>query len=312
MSNNQHFREETLDFFLEQAPIMGGIALSHYGNLSDDDVEDKEGHLHDPVIIADREISDYIVPLVSRVYGDRVALLTEESAKGFGYSQQQLVQMGKPVLIVDELDGSKNFKEGKEHFSVLFGLAEKTVNGYQMTVGLVYKLLTGEVYFATIDSDAKYRNREGAEDNLVVSDRDKLIVGESPVNVAVGRKTFPVDYPAEYYRVTEAVERFREAHRQQVDSYSKFSCGLEVMDVVRGDVDAFLCAKAANWDYAGASLILRQAGGEAYLAKSLGMLTSPQPWSLQLDMPGAYYPSFFTNKAIDQDLFMHLKEHLPK
>ena len=309
MHGNNSLRDETLDFFLEQAPIMGQIALSHFGNLSKEDTQDKVGHIHDPVTIADTEISNYIVPLVKRVYNDRALLLTEESANCF---QQELLRTGKPLLIVDELDGTKNFKEGKEHLSVLFGLAELTPNGYEMTVGVVYKPLTGEFYFATIDSDATYRSKDGLERKLGVSGRDKIISEKTPVNVTIGRETFPVDYPEEFYRVTEIMENFRDMNSEQVENHSKLSCGLEIMDIVRGNVDVFLCAKAANWDYAGASLILRQAGGKSYLAKSVDMLTNPQPWSLQLDLPGNYYSAFFTNGKIDQSFFKRIQRYKPK
>ena len=84
------------------------------------------------------------------------------------------------------------------------------------------------------------------------------------------------------------------------------------MDIARGDVDVLLCAKAANWDYAGVSLILRQAGGQAYLARSISMLETPQLWTPQLDKPGKYYPAFFTNGKVDEALFKHMQRYLSK
>lgn len=306
---NRALRQETLDFFLEQAPIMGDIAMSHFENLRDEDVKDKPGRLHDPVTIADTEIRDHIVPAVEKAYRDRVVLLTEESVKGFGYTQADLMKMRKPILIIDEIDGTRNFSQRNEDFTVMLGLAEHSSLGFEMTAGCVYHPPSGEFYLATIDTDAKHRAPNGDERTLRVSHREKMITGITPISAEIAREVWPPNYPGEYCKVGGTMERFSNANARQVRENNRFSCGLEILDVARGDVDIFMVANAGNWDYAAPSLILRQAGGVAYLAKSEGMLTTPHRWSLQLSQPGEYYPAFLTNGAIDEDLFKHMEKY---
>lgn len=308
MKGDSVLRDEVLHYFRDQAPLMGAIAVKHFGHLDDTQSRAKEGHHDDPVTIADTEISDLIVHAVKNDFGTCVHLLTEESAPTF---QIPDVNSVLPIMVIDELDGSLNFKEGREHFSILLGLAENIDGAYTMTVGLIYKPLTNEFFYATIDTDAIHLSPDGQPTTIHISGTIDLVLNQTSVNVAIGRKTFPINYSGEYYRVTEAMEAFELANQSQVDANSKFSCGLEVMDIVKGEVDVYLIAKAANWDYAASSLILQQAGGKAYTAKSLEQLINPVPWTLQLDRPAAYYPAFFTNGHIDASLIQYMRELVP-
>ena len=51
----------------------------------------------------------------------------------------------------------------REHWSMLLGMAEPREESYEMTVGVIYKPLTGEFYFASMDSDAIKRSKEGID-----------------------------------------------------------------------------------------------------------------------------------------------------
>jgi len=243
-------------------------------------------------------------------FGDRLILLTEESVDKFKHSD--IANLSTSMSVLDELDGSKNFKEGKENFSILMGLAERWRNGYEVTVGLIYKPLTREFYFATIDSDAIHVTKDDEREVLQTSRNTDLILGKSSVNVAIGRKTFPIDYPEEYMILTDMIADFRSDNADQVAANSKFSAGLEIMDVASGKVDVYLSAKAANWDYAAAALILEQAGGCSYVVRDRSHIITPKTWSLQLDKPGAYYPAFFTNGHIDASFFKRMKTYMPQ
>jgi hypothetical protein len=101
--------------------------------------------------------------------------------------------------------------------------------------------------------------------------------------------------------VADIMDILGERHSASIDRHSKFSCGLEIVDVARGDVDLFLIPRAGNWDYAAPSLILQQAGGRSYFARNPAEMGALKPWKLQLENPGAYYPAFFTNRAIDAE-----------
>ncbi|MBC8500824.1 MAG: hypothetical protein ISS25_02100 [Nanoarchaeota archaeon] len=309
MNGDKTLREEILTFYMEQAPIMGGIALKYFGNINDSQVVKKKGHLDDPVTIADTEISDHIVSSLNKEFGERVILLSEESAKNFGY-KRAISNEKIPILVVDELDGTLNFTKEKEHFSILLGMAETWRNGYEMTAGVIYKPLTREFYFATIDSDAMHITEDGEREVLQTSRNTNFLQGKTSVNVAIGRQTFPVDYPDEYLRIADIMKAFQNDNVEQVKANSKFSAGLEIMDVASGKVDVYLSAKAANWDYAAASLILEQANGCSYIARKRVQLTTPMSWTLQMDKPAAYYPGLFTNGHIDTSFFKHMKQYL--
>lgn len=310
MKGDLSLRSEILDFFRIQAPIMGSIALKYFHNMDESQIQKKIGHDNDPVTIADIEISDYITSEVKQEFGEQMLLLTEESANNFSFNKNQLLAMKKPIMVVDELDGTRNFSTGKEDFSILLGLAEYVDGKYEMTTGLVYKPLSNEFFFATIESDAVHVTGDGLEQVLQVSNSDRMIVGKTSVNVGVGRSTFPTNHLSDYLLIVELFESFREANQVQVRKNNKFSAGLEIMDLANGQVDVYLCAKAANWDYAAASLILKQAGGKSYLVRNADQIITPEPWSLQLDAPDKYYPTLFTNGSIDKDFFQHIKLYM--
>jgi len=42
MNEDKTLREEILTFYMEQAPIMGGIALKYFGNINDSQVVKKK------------------------------------------------------------------------------------------------------------------------------------------------------------------------------------------------------------------------------------------------------------------------------
>jgi fructose-1,6-bisphosphatase/inositol monophosphatase family enzyme len=302
VGENKEFRQDTLAFFLGHAPVMGKIAMGHFGHLKPGDIELKEGHEHDLVTIADKEISRYIGSMIKKFYPGGLAVLTEETSKEF--RADKLRTSRKPLMIVDELDGTVNFSNGNPEFSMLMALAEPGERGYEVTVGLVYKPFTEDFYYAVIGEDAVHCDADGGLTKLCVSENDVMLPGETPAGIAAGRETFPIDYPADYIRVTEVMERFRRVNLQ-VDEHSKFSCGLEMVAVAKGVTDVYMCAKAADWDFAAASLILKQAGGKAYLAKSVDMMMRFQPLKLQLDEQ-FYYPAFFTNGSIDKSLQAYL------
>ncbi len=309
---SKRLRAETLDFFIDQAVLMGRIALLHYGNLNAEDITDKPGHIHDPITIADREISRHIVDAVRTQYRTSVNLLTEESAKDFAHTEVELLRRGKPLIVVDELDGTQNFSRGIEHFSIILGLAEPRAFGYDMTVGLIYKPLTREFYFGSVDMGAKHHHPGTGDTTLKVSNKANTPIREIPVNVSIGRETFPKDYPAPSCKVADAMERFSKVNKGRISQVNKFSCGLEIMDVAKGDVDVYMIAKAANWDYATAALLLELAGGKGYLVKSQDMIVHPRPWNLQLEKPGEYYPAIFTNGKADTAFFAHLRGYLSR
>ncbi|MFH1276421.1 MAG: inositol monophosphatase family protein [Candidatus Woesearchaeota archaeon] len=299
-SNYVQLRTESLDFFLREAPQMGAIALKYFGRLRKDQIHDKGGHIHDPVTVADTEISEYIVPLAKKMFGAHISLLTEESANDFSYDPS------KALWIIDELDGSKNFKDNKEDFCILMAMAEPGSDGYEVTVGLVYKPVTKEFYFAIINHDAFYQ-KDDDKKILSVSNTNR-IVSSSSVNANIGRDTFPQDHMDKFGKIVELMESFRADNQRQVAKNHRFTAGIEIMDVANGNVDLCLFAKAANWDYAAPSIILKQAGGEAYVVKSIEDLIKPRFWYLQMGKPGEYYPAIFTNGKID--ITETLRQHI--
>jgi len=321
MGEDIAFRQEISDFLKHHAISMGKIAFSYFRNLSEDDVEQKEGYVDDTVTIADKKNRAHIVAAVNNRYGDRVIMLTEETSENFPYTVEDLMQLKKPIIIIDELDGTRNFSKGIPFFCIPMAFAEFIDGAYEVTAGVVYNPVTEELFHAQKDNPAyveyhkkncgsdliRLSKKEEGKRILKVSETEMFFQDDTPFNMAGNRKTFPIDYPAEYYRVLEVMEAVRDKNPKTTEKNYKHCCALEMLDVAQGKVDVYLNGKSANWDYAAAFMILQQAGGKGYLARTTKqLLTLKTPWALQFDKPGAYYPTVFTNGTIDEQFIGYI------
>ncbi|MBI1970485.1 hypothetical protein HYS47_01950 [Candidatus Woesearchaeota archaeon] len=300
MTGDKTLQDDVLAYFKEEAVVAGGIALQHYQQLQPGEIKTKSGPT-DLVTIADLEISKHVVETVTRTFGNRVVLLTEESSRGFVHDQHN----HQPIMLVDELDGTMGYSRGGE-FCHLFALAESVHGEYIVTVGLVYNPLRQELHVATIDTDA-IRIKNGIAQPTHVSQQKSIEPSASLIHARLNLSQRR-DYIAKYATAMRAIKNLGEPRLDQAPHLYRGTIGLEAMDVAEGKVDALLYQRAANWDYAAPALITQQAGGRTYLLKTQEQMREGRPWCLQLMEPAAYYPAMFTNGRVDEALFEELRK----
>lgn len=306
---DKKLRNTIFNFYLEEAKKLGDIALSYHGKTKSElGFKIKEGFVDDPVTAADLVNELTVISDLKQEFGDKIIILSEESK--FKYSKREILKSKKPITIVDPIDGTVNFANGKDDFCIILSLTQYINGFYELTASVVYKPKTKEIFYATNDTDAFYE-KGNIKKKLSTSSNTNFTANKTPVSIIGLDNTFPEGYVEKNNDLINRIEHFRNSNKQICDINSKFCLGLELMDIAKGDLDHYMISKAANWDY-GSSLILKQAGGKGYRLRDKNSFIQPEPWKLNLDNPISYYPAFFTNGKIDEQLFKYFKKHLVK
>lgn len=260
----------------------------------------------DIVTSVDLEISRYLLREKERVFGNRVLLLSEESSNWFRYAPGER----RPVMVVDELDGTGPYSLGSPDFAHLFALAEHDGRKHIVTVGLINRPTINTVYAATADTDPVrevYHSHGHTERIPLHVTSEPFLLGKTRMKLHASPR-MAAEYRGHHPHVIAALEHL--ARRNTSDAQQSTSvASLGVMNVADGVTDVFGIGMGANWDYAAPSLILWKAGGRAYILKEDGQLDRATPWSLQLDNPAGYYPALFTNGVVDRKLFEELRKN---
>ncbi|MEQ8989123.1 MAG: inositol monophosphatase family protein, partial [Marinovum algicola] len=141
--------------------------LPRFRALADSEVELKGKD--DPVTIVDREVEDFLTEALTRL-APGVAVVGEEAAHA---DKSVLDSLSDQCWIIDPLDGTANFTEGKEPFGIIVALADAG------------KAVAGWIYDPNLDRLCHVRAGEGAKINgEIVSART---TGEEPPVTAVSR-----------------------------------------------------------------------------------------------------------------------------
>lgn len=219
------------------ARAAGEILLSVFRTQFD--VERKSGD--EPVTEADRMANHSIVEsIASQFPGD--SILAEESEDNF----QRLI--ADRVWMVDPMDGTNEFIDGKDEFAVMIGLCE---NG-RPVVGVVYQPHTDLLYYASKNGGA-YLIERSATRPLKVS--GEQIAARATIAVSRSHRSRKIDA----VKAELGIER-------EVQSGS---VGLKVGLVVRQMCDLYVhtSGKSKQWDTCAPEVILTEAGGRMTTTK---------------------------------------------
>lgn len=193
-------------------------------------------------ILADRLI---IEQLKGRYLESRYGYLSEEAEKNSE-------RLGKELCwIVDPIDGTKDFIEGKGDFAVHIGLAGRVdgEDGLVPLVGVVYHPLPGYLYTAVRGAGAYVENVDSGERvRLEVTHQDRI----AAMRLVVTRSHMG-------HRMMAAMRRLSAAKVSQ-----RGSLGVKVCDVASGRADAYFNTswrKCKEWDVCAPHAILTEAGG---------------------------------------------------
>ncbi len=217
----------------ECQPIMrkvGAFINNELGKVNNSDIEVKG--LNSLVSYVDKQAEIMLVEELSKLLPEAGYITEEETVE----------QGGKEVeWIIDPLDGTNNFLHGIPHFAVSVGLKV----GDQLTVGLVLSVVSGELFYASLDGGAFLDDRP-----IRVSSTPDL----SQSLVATG---FPyqVEDVAPLIRTLGHFMRYARGVRRMG------AAALDLAYVACGRFDTFYETTLNAWDVAGGAVILSEAGG---------------------------------------------------
>jgi fructose-1,6-bisphosphatase/inositol monophosphatase family enzyme len=220
----------------------------------------------DLVTIADEAVEARLAPLLtSLVPGSMV--VGEEAAAADPNLLNRLLD-DRPVWIIDPVDGTSNFAEGRPAFAVMVALARGT-----------------QVLAAWIHDPVKARTAVAAAGEGAWLDGQRLGVAAAPAN--------PGDMAgvllSGFFGSRELGRRV-DARRNRVRALRSARCaGIEYMRLASGEMHFSLFTKLMPWDHAPGVLLHREAGGHAsYLEggayepaaiQRSGLLLAPDPES---------------------------------
>ncbi len=153
----------------------------------------------------------------------------------------------KKLWIVDPIDGTSNFVRDMGMSAVSIGLVE---NG-EAVMGAVYNPYSDRMFYAQKGKGA-YLNGE------------RIRVSQRPLEnsiISIAMSVYKKEYAPMCFRLAERIQM------QCEDMRRIGSAAIELCNLAAGKIEMFFEARLYPWDYAAASLFIREAGG--YIA-SLG------------------------------------------
>ncbi len=147
-------------------------------------------------------------------------------------------------FIIDPIDGTTNFIKGFQHSAVSVGLAKDK----EMIIGVVMDPDLDNIFYAEKGKGAYLNGKRISISNCAI-DSSLVLFGTCPYERELTRSTF---------ELTEKVfNKCLEVRRAG-------SAALDICYVASGKADLYYEMILRPWDWAGASVILKEAGGEAY------------------------------------------------
>lgn len=146
-------------------------------------------------------------------------------------------------FIIDPIDGTTNFIKGFQHSAISVGLAKDR----EMIMGVVLDPDLNNVFYAEKGKGA-FLNGKPIHTSDCSLDKSLVLFGTCPYEHELAHKTFELTEKIFY----KAVEVRRAG-----------SAALDICYVASGKADLYYEMILRPWDWAGASLILSEAGGRA-------------------------------------------------
>lgn len=147
-------------------------------------------------------------------------------------------------FVIDPIDGTTNFIKGFQHSAICVGLAKDK----EMIIGVVLDPDLDNIFYAQKGMGA-YLNGKRISVSDCTMDNSLVMFGTCPYEHELAHKTF---------ELTEKIfNKCLEVRRGG-------SAALDICYVAAGKADLYYEMILRPWDWAGASVILKEAGGAAY------------------------------------------------
>jgi 3'(2'), 5'-bisphosphate nucleotidase len=190
----------------------------------------------EPVTAADRDASTFLVNAIRAAFPDDAILSEEEPDDGTRLQNQR-------VWMIDPIDGTRDFIEGHDGFSVMIGL----LDGDRPALGVMFQPVGERLYHAVHDHGAFYSEA----DNTARPIRVSKTTDASKLRMVASRSH------------RDAIVDKVAASLGIGDSLHVGSLGLKVGLIARNERDLYVnpSGKSKLWDTCGPEVILLEAGG---------------------------------------------------
>ncbi|WP_394728408.1 inositol monophosphatase family protein [Altererythrobacter sp. GH1-8] len=243
--------------------------LPRFQNLADGEIEQKGKD--DPVTIVDREVEAFLTDALTKL-APGVPIVGEEAAHA---DKAVLDHLSSQCWIIDPLDGTMNFSEGKDPFGIIIALADAG------------ETLAGWLYDPKTDRLCHARRGEGAFVNgeriaARTTGQDPAVAAISVVFLDEIRREQVNQRLAPHYNLAETP-------RCAAEQYPRLALG-------QNDVSFF--ERTLAWDHAAGVLWLNEAGGK--VARPDGSPYRVDEWDRK-GMLGAASPALWDELAARMD-----------
>jgi len=217
-----------------------------------------KNEIDSPVTEEDEHSEQIIIAEILTAFPDHAILSEETGAKETASDYK---------WIIDPIDGTNNFVDGRENFSVSIGLEYRG----EIILGVVYLPVCQELFTAEKDKGA-FLNGQKIKVGSIVDLREAVITMSSFPNYKeeetwinyLNQKILPKIPRAKY---------FGYQNKKDVDPmFGRGSMAAELCFLACGRIDGMIRLKQKPWDVAAGSLIASEAG--AVLTNLQGELTS--------------------------------------
>jgi len=212
--------------------IVKEAALIYKSAGSDLGIETKSSGV-DLVTRFDKEIQDFLVKRLIEVVPD-AHFFGEE-----GDGNKELTDGW--CFIIDPIDGTTNFVKGFQHSAISVGLAKDK----EIVLGVVMDPDLDNVYYAEKGKGA-FLNGKAIHVSDCSLDRSLVLFGTCPYEHELAKRTF---------ELTEKV------FYKSLEVRRAGSAALDICYVAAGKADLYFELILRPWDWAGATIILKEAGG---------------------------------------------------
>lgn len=224
-----------LEKIIEIAKEASKILLKYY--KTDIEIKYKEAGKGSPVTKADFESDAFIRTRLQKMF-PQDKILSEET-------ENRLKDFSGRVWIVDPLDGTRKYTEGKDGFCIIISLCEDGVP----TLGVVYVPAKDELYYAQKGRGAFLETGKTIK-QIKTSKVSMLSQAAGIIKTSKIRKT--------------SWNRLSQLKVREVFDFLEYGAGVKMAKVAEGEVDFYIDAvfSPCKWDTSGPQVIIEEAGGK--------------------------------------------------
>ncbi len=216
------------------------IILPRFNNLDGNEIEEKSPG--DRVTIADKEAEHQLIAGL-KAMGTDALFLGEESTAENPKLLELVDQIKTPYWVLDPIDGTQNFIEGKTTFCTMIALVQQGLP----VLSMIYFPLTDTLFAAELGRGA-FRFENGGQG-------ERLIAGQGPelFNMSGALNT--------HYTDEELTDRLNHLADRVEKLKSERCAGVEYSLLAQGQKDFANFHRMLPWDHVPGTLLLNEAGG---------------------------------------------------